>query len=331
MSDSKSSLRVVFLDAQTFDRGDVAFARFEKRWSCTFHRLSLKPETAGRLAGFQVAISNKVLLDAEILSRPEAQDLKLIAVAATGTNNVDLEAAKKRGLAVCNVKGYSTPSVAQHTFALLLELATHVGRFSEDIKDGAWEKSPIFTLLTYPCVELAGKTLGLIGFGDIGKQVARIAEGFGMKVIVAGRKGEAPKSGGTPTRVAFDDLLKNADVISLHCPLTPDTKNLLGSREFKLMKRSALLLNVSRGGLVDETALIAALDEKLIAGAGFDVLTQEPPPPEHLLVKAARGRDNLIITPHSAWAAVESRQRLLDEVFENISAFEAGQTRNRIV
>jgi glycerate dehydrogenase len=320
-------LRVVFLDARTFDRGDVCFDRFTRRWPCAFHPHSTREETPPRLAGVQVAVANKSPLDAGILESPEARDLRLIAVAATGANNIDLDAARRHGVAVCNVKGYSAPSVAQHAFAMLLELATHAGRLSEDVKRGAWERSPIFTLLTYPAVELAGRTIGIVGFGDIGRQVARIAEGFGMKVRVAARKGQAP----APGRTALDDLLRQADVVTLHCPLTPETERLIGARELGLMKPGAFLLNASRGGLVDEAALIRALDEGRLAGAGFDVLTREPPPADHVLLEAARRRDNLILTPHSAWSAKEARERLLAEVFENIAAFEAGRERNRVV
>ena len=197
-----------------------------------------------------------------------------------------------------------------------------------DIRDGAWARSPFFTRLDYPCVELDGKTLGLIGYGDIARNVEGIARGFGMNVIVSGRRGAAEALEG---RLPFDDVLRSADVISLHCPLTPETKDLIGARELEMMKPSAFLINTARGGVVNEAALIEALEAGAIAGAGFDVLTVEPPPPEHPLPLAAKKLDNLILTPHSAWSTLESRQRLLDGVRENIEAFEAGGERNRVV
>lgn len=324
---AESPWNLVFLDAMTFDREDVSFDVFTRRWGCEFHRFTRLEERIPRLAGKHVVVTNKIVVDETVLVSPQAQDLRLIAVSATGFNNVDVTAAKKRGIPVCNVKGYSSPSVAQHTFGLILELTSHVGAYGRDVAGGAWSKSPIFTLLTYPCSELAGKTLGLFGHGDIGKSVAVIAQGFGMRVLVAGRKGAGAVSGG---RVPFDEVLQQADVVTLHCPLTPETKDLIGARELGLMKPSAFLINASRGGLVQEAALIEALRGRRIAGAGFDVLTQEPPPPDHPMLLAARELGNLIVTPHSAWLSRESRQRLLNEIAENIAAFEGGRERNRV-
>ena len=315
-----------FVDACTFDRQDIELSKFKERWACTFHELTHPAELAQRITGFDVIVTNKVLLDGATLKSDAAKALKLIAVAAAGTNNIDLPTARERNIPVCNAAGYSGPGVAQHTFALILELASHAGGYSRDVKTGAWEKSPIFTLLSRPVMELRGKTLGLIGSGDIGSSVAKIAEGFGMKVIFAARRGAEPASG----RVALDDLLKLSDVVSLHCPLTPETKDLIGPREFGLMKPSAFLINTARGGIVNELALIEALTLKRIAGAGFDVLTQEPPKPDHPLLTAAKTLDTLVLTPHSAWTAKECRIRLLDEVYKNIVAFEDGGERNRI-
>lgn len=321
----KQPWRVVFLDASTFDREDVSFDGFTCKWDCTFHQTSTYEETSARLEGFQVAVTNKAKLDAALLARPEAQELKLIAVAATGVNVVDLGAAKDRGIKVCNVAGYGSAAVAQHTIALLLELATHAGRYAQEVPD-AWPKSPHFTLLTHPCTELDGKTLGLIGSGAIGGRVARIAEALGMKVIVAARAGAPAKDG----RVPLNELLERADVISLHCPLTPETQNLIDARALARMKPRAFIINTARGGIVNEAALIQALKEKRIGGAAFDVLTQEPPPPDHPMLAAARALDNLIVTPHCAWSPIETRQRLLDEVYENIVAYERGEERNRV-
>ncbi|MFH1538990.1 MAG: NAD(P)-dependent oxidoreductase, partial [bacterium] len=253
---------------------------------------------------------------------------KLIAIAATGTNNVDLGAAGERGLPVCNVAGYSTSAVVQQTFGYIIELASCVGRYAGDVREGEWEKSPIFTLLTRRCVELRGKTLGVVGYGQIGRGVAGAARGFGMDVLVAARPGtEGPLPEG---RVALDEMLRRADVVSLHCPLTPETQGLIGEREIGLMKPTAFLINAARGGIVDEAALIKALREKRLAGAAADVLAEEPPSPGHPMVEAAKELDNLIVTPHTAWAALEARQRLVDEVAENIAAFERGDERNRV-
>lgn len=323
-----SDCRIVFLDASTLDRGDVSFEQFTKRWDCSFHPSTRPGELPERIQGRMVAVTNKVVFSSEVMALPEAKDLKLIAIAATGTNNVDLDAARARGVAVCNVAGYSTNSVVQHTFGLIFELASHIGAFSQDVREGQWEKSPIFTMLTRPVVELAGKTLGIIGFGAIGRSVAAAARGFGMEVLVAARPGaQGPLPEG---RVPLDDLLRRADIVSLHCPLTPQTRNLIAGREFSLMKPSAFLINIARGGIVDEAALVEALEKKKIAGAAADVLTQEPPSADHPMIEAAKRLDNLVITPHNAWASREARQRLIDEIAENISAFLSGSDRNRV-
>lgn len=319
--------KVVFLDASTLDMGDVSFARFE-RWDCVFHPRTSPAELPARIAGADIAVTNKVVFGAETLALPEAAGLKLIAIAATGTNNVDLSAARRRGLPVCNVAGYSTSAVVQQTFGYIIELASRVSAYARGVESGAWEASPIFTLLTRRCVELRGKVIGIVGFGQIGRGVAEAARGFGMEVLVAARPGsEGPPPEG---RVALDELLRRADVVTLHCPLTPETTGLIGERELRLMKPGAFLINAARGGIVDEAALIAALREKRIAGAAADVLTAEPPPKGHPMVEAARELDNLIVTPHTAWAAFEARQRLVDEIAENIAAFEGGGERNRV-
>lgn len=322
-------LSIVFLDSATLGDGDVSFDAFTSRWDCEFHDFTAPGETRGRIAGKEIVVSNKVLIDEALMDSPEASGLKLIAIAATGTNNVDLEAARARGISVRNVAGYSTASVVQHTFALLLELASHPGAYTADVRGGAWERSPIFTMFNRPLVELAGKTMGIVGYGSIGKAVEAAAKGFGMRVIVAARPGsDGPPPAG---RVSLDELLKSADVVSLHCPLTPATTNLIGERELSLMKPTAFLINVARGGVVNEEALVAALKEKRIAGAGVDVITKEPPPPGHVLASAAKDLDNLAITPHNAWASREARVRLLAEIAANIQAFEIGEDRNNVV
>ena len=319
-------LSIVFLDASTF--GDVSLMGFSESWNCAVHRVTAPAEAAERVCGRDVIVLNKVVIDEALLNSAAAKDLKMIAIAATGTDNVDLEAARARGIRVCNVPGYAAQSVAQFTMALILELATRVGGYGGLVRAGAWEKSPIYTLLEFPSFELAGKSLGLVGYGNIGRRVAEMARGFGLATLIAARPGsEGPEP---QDRLHLDEVLKQSDIVSLHCPLTPRTKNLIDSRALALMKPSALLINTARGGLVDAEALIQALREKRLAGAAVDVLTQEPPPPDHPLIKAAKQLGNLLVTPHCAWSAREARQRLMDEVMENILAFTKGQDRNRV-
>ncbi|MBI2992260.1 MAG: D-2-hydroxyacid dehydrogenase [Deltaproteobacteria bacterium] len=319
-------LSIVFLDASTF--GDVSLKRFSESWNCAVHRVTAPAEVAERLRGRDVVILNKVVLDGALLDSAAAKDLKMIAIAATGTDNVDLEAARARGITVCNVPGYAAQSVAQFTMALILELATRVGGYGELVRAGAWEKSPIYTLLEFPSFELAGKSLGIVGYGNIGRRVAEMARGFGLEILIAARPGsDRPVPQG---RLPLDEVLKRSDIISLHCPLTPRTRNLLDSRALALMKPGALLINTARGTLIDAEALIQALRGKRLAGAALDVLTQEPPPPDHPLIQAAKELDNLLVTPHCAWSAREARERLMDEVVENILAFTREQDRNRV-
>jgi glycerate dehydrogenase len=317
--------RVVFLDAATY--GDVSLAQFSEQWDCTFHQVTLPSETAARLVGHSIAVTNKVAIDEIILNAPQARDLTLIAVAATGTDIIDRPAAARRGVAVCNVPGYATQSVAQFTIALILELATGVGRYRTEVGLGSWERSPVFSLLTYPAVELAGKKLGIVGYGSIGKAVARTADALGMEILVAARPGSGSASDG---RMPLAELLGDSDFVSLHCPLTPHTQKLIDHHSLGLMRRSAFLVNTARGGLVDESALIDTLRARRIAGAAVDVISEEPPRAEHPMIVAARELDNLLITPHTAWSAREARSRLLAEVAENIAAFLQGQERNRV-
>jgi glycerate dehydrogenase len=318
--------RLVFLDAATF--GNASFRHFKDHWDCTIHDLSTPTEVLKRLQGFNVVIVNKVVLDRSVLNFFTAKELKLIAVAATGTDNIDLDAARERGIRVCNVPQYATRSVAQFTMALILELMTHVGGYAELVRKGNWQKSRMFTLLDFPSSELRGK-LGIIGYGAIGRAVAGIARGFGMEVAISARPGSSDSI--PEGRMALDALLTWADVVSLHCPLTPETQNLIDSQTLALMKPTAFLVNTARGGLVDERPLIKALEEKRLAGAALDVLSQEPPPPDHPIIQAAQKLDNLLVTPHCAWTAREARQRLLDEVAENILAFTEGKERNCVV
>ena len=318
--------RIVFLDAATY--GDASLKRFTERWNCTIHQVTNPDETTARVAGQSIAVTNKVPFDKTVLSLPEAKDLKLIAVAATGTDIIDREEAAKRSVKVCNVPGYATQSVAQFTMALILELATRAARYSDAVKAGQWEKSPVFSLLHYPVVELSGKKLGIVGYGNIGRTIAKMAQGFGMEVLVTVRPGDY---GSVPRdRVPLKQLLQEADFISLHCPLTSETKNLINHQSLSLMKPTAFLINTARGALIDEAALIEALRGRRIAAAALDVISKEPPPADHPIVLAAKELDNLIVTPHTAWSAREARERLLTEVEENIAAFLQGRDRNRV-
>jgi len=323
---SHQRTRVVFLDAATY--GDVSLKRFTECWDCTVHQVTTSNETIARIAGHSVVVTNKVVIDGTVLKAPEARELKLIAVAATGTDIIDREEAARRGIKVCNVPGYAAQSVAQFTMALILELATRVGKYGEAVKAGEWQKSPVFSLLTYPSVELNGKKLGIVGYGNIGQTVAKMARGFGMEVLIAERPGTdkpIPKD-----RVPLTQLLREADVITLHCPLTPETRNLINPQSLSLMKPTAFLINTARGALIDEAALIEALRNKRIAGAALDVISKEPPSADHPMVLAAKELDNLLVTPHTAWSAREARERLLREVEENISAFLRGEPRNLV-
>ena len=318
--------RIVFLDARTF--GDVSLEAFTERWQCAIYQITRPAEVVNRLKDNAVAVTNKVAIDHSILSKPEARDLQLIAVAATGTDIIDRQSANKLGIKVCNVPGYATQSVAQFTMALILELATHVGGYGKVVKAGAWQKSPVFSLLDFPTMELKGKKLGIIGYGNIGRTVAAMARSWGMEVLIAGRPGsDEPISSG---RISVEQLLQESDIVTLHCPLTPRTENLINEHTLSLMKPTAFLINTARGALVDEAALIEALRTRRLAAAALDVISQEPPAADHPIVEAAKELDNLLVTPHTAWSAREARERLLSEVADNISAFFDGRPRNLV-
>ena len=323
---SEQRPRIVFLDAATY--GDASLHSLTERWNCTVHQVTRPPDTANRLKGHSVAVTNKVVIDHAVLSSSEARELRLIAVAATGTDIVDREAAKTLGVKVCNVPGYATQSVAQFTVALILELATWTGKYGDAVKAGAWQKSPVFSLLDFPTVELRGKRLGIIGYGNIGRAVAEMARAFGMEALIAARPGSAETVSGE--RCPLEQLLREADIVTLHCPLTPQTRNLINARTLALMKPTAFLINTARGALIDDYALIEALRQKRLAAAALDVISSEPPPADHPIIRAAEELDNLLVTPHTAWSARESRERLLVEVRENIEAFFQGRAKNLV-
>ena len=320
-----SEFRTAFLDAATF--GVISLDRFEEAGGCDVHELTEADELPGRIDGCRCAVINKFVLDRPRLEHPSAARLQLIAVGATGTDNVDIACARERGIAVCNVPGYATTAVAQYTLALILELATQAARYAQGTRLGHWQESTIFTRHDYPSFELQGKVLGMVGYGNIGRKVAEMARVFGLRVIVAGRVGEDRPQ---PDRFSLEEVLRQADFVSLHCPLTSLTEGLVNRRTLAMMKPTAYLVNTARGGLVDEPALIQALEQGRIAGAALDVISQEPPDEGHPMMAAAARLENLLITPHCAWAAREARQRLMDEVFENIQAFRRGERRNRV-
>jgi glycerate dehydrogenase len=317
-------MKGVFLDLDTVSHaGDVKLRPLEKVLSVLRVFGSTSPDkVVEHAADAEVLISNKVRISADVFRQLPA--LKLVCVAATGVNHVELAAAWDRKVGVCNVPAYSSHSVAQHVFALLLALNQHIEGYEALLQQGAWKRAPQFTLLDYPIRELRDKTFGIVGLGDIGRTVARIAAAFGMKVLVAKRNKEDAR----PDRVPLHELLPQVDVLSLHVPLLPETRGLIGPNELTLLKPEAILINTARGGLVDETALAAMLRAGRLAGAGIDVLSEEPPVHGNQLLDPAI--PNLIVTPHIAWASREARQRVIHEMALNISAFQVGETRNRV-
>lgn len=313
----------VFLDRGSLGDDDIDFSPLTAALPAwRFHEATAAIDVAARICDAQVVVANKAILSASDLRG--APRLRLVCIAATGTNNVDLAAAAERGILVCNVRAYATASVTQHVFGLVLALMGRLLDYQTAVKAGRWQASRQFCLLDYPITELAGKRMGIVGYGELGKSVARVADAFGMRVEIAARPGSIAQG-----RLPLSELLQVADVVSLHCPLTPQTRNLIGAREFGLMKRSAILINTARGGIVDESALADALKCGRIAGAGIDVLAIEPPGSDSLLF--APDIPGLLLTPHIAWASREARQRLLDEVGENIRGFLAGRPRNLVM
>lgn len=312
--------RIVFLDASTVDFGDVDLSLLSRHGEFITHDMTAPPQTAARLAGATVAVTNKVAVDREVLSR--CPDLKFIAVAATGYNNIDVAAARERGVAVANVAGYSTPSVAQFTMLFMLALASRLVEYNAASHDGRWSASPIFTMGNWPTMELAGKVLGILGLGAIGSEVARLAGAFGMEVTALKRPGVTYGSG--IPRCDLMTLAGKADFISVHLPLSGESRHIVDRRFLGAMKKTAFLVNMARGPLVDPEALAEALSSGRIAGAAIDVMEKEPPAPGDPLLAAP----NLIITPHISWATFESRLRLLREIDLNIAAFLSGEKRN---
>lgn len=313
----------VFLDRASLDLDDLDFSNLTAtlpEWR--YYDATAPGEVAERIAGASIVVVNKVVLDRERLGG--APHLKLVCVAATGTNNVDLEACRDLGIPVCNITAYGTPAVAQHVMMLILVLTTRFLDYQRDMAAGRWQQADMFCLMHHPIRELSGKTLGIVGYGELGRAVAALARAFGMAVVLAQRSGGVPR----PDRLPLEELLPRVDVLTLHCPLTPETRGLIGEHELGLMKRDALLINAARGGIVDEAALAAALRTGTIAGAGVDTLTVEPPRQGNVLLDPEI--PNLVVTPHNAWAAREARQRLTDLLVLNVRSFLDGDLRNRV-
>lgn len=313
-------MRAVFLDAATFGEGFSFKVLEEMAIQWTLYPITQTEEVVDRIRDATIVVTNKVVLTREMLEKSKT---KLISVTATGFNIIDTQAARDLGITVCNVRGYSTRSVVEHIFALMLALSRNLFQYVEDTKGGKWQESPIFTLLQHPISELSGKTLGIIGYGSQGKEVEKLGKAFGMKVLIA--KHTAPNKvveGGIP----FHEVLKASDFLIIAVPLTSSTRNMIAIRELTMMKKTAFLINTARGGIVNEIDLASCLKKKIIAGAGMDVLTEEPPKKDHPLVQ--KDVPNLILTPHIAWASQSARELCLKITRENIEAFLAGRPQN---
>jgi glycerate dehydrogenase len=308
-------MKIVVLDGYTLNPGDLSWDGLKEFGDVIIHDRTPSDKILERSKGAEILFTNKTPLTADTLN--VLPDLRYIGVLATGYNIIDIEAAKKRGITVTNVPAYSTLSVAQLTFALLLELCLHVQKHSDSVSDGKWTDSKDFSFRDFPLVELAGKTIGIIGFGNIGRNVADIAAAFGMNVIGFSRSQTNQSHRSNFKWVSIDELFELADVVSVHCPLVPETKGLVNLGYLKKMRKSAFFLNTSRGPVVVEEDLAYALNSDLIAGAGIDVLSSEPPSGDNPLLKAK----NCIITPHIAWATKEARVRLMDITVSNLSGY----------
>jgi glycerate dehydrogenase len=316
-------MSALFLDYETVSDGDLDTAVLTRVVpDLRFFDSTAPGEIADRIADANIILVNKCRLPRECLQA--APRLRLIALAATGTDNVDLDAARELGIAVCNVSGYCTASVVQHVWGMILALTHHLLEYRALATGGAWRRGLQFTMLDHPFRELAGRRLGIVGYGTLGRGVAQAAQAFGMHVDIANRAGADPR----PGRLDLADLLRVADVVSLHCPLSAATRGLIGARELALMKPDALLINTARGALIDGRALADALRAGRIGGAGIDVLPQEPPADGDPLLDP--DIPNLLLTPHIAWAAREARQRCLEEMAANIRDFLGGKRRGRV-
>ena len=310
-------MRIVVLDGHTLNPGDLSWAGLEALGDVTVHDRTAPDQVVERSQGFEIVLTNKALIPAAVLA--QLLDLKAIAVTATGTNVVDVEATRSRGIPVMNVPGYGTTAVAQFTIGLLLELCHHVGQHANSVHRGDWATSPDWSFHRTPQIELAGRTMGVFGYGNIGRAVGEIGKAMGMRLITHSRTGG-------PASVSAEEIFAESDVLTFHCPLTPETQGIVNRTSLSKMKSTAFLINTARGGLIVEQDLADALLVGQIAGAALDVLSSEPPSAENPLLSAK----NCIVTPHMAWAATSARQRLLDESIANVAAFISGTPRNLV-
>ena len=318
-------MKIAILDAKTLG-DEIDLSIFKKFGEVEIYDITPPEKRIERIKDKDIVITNKVVIDKEVIDN--APDLKLVCVAATGTNNVDLEYAKKKGIAVTNVAGYSTNSVVQHTFAMLFYLLENLKYYDEYVKSSNYSKSPIFTHIGKPFWEIAGRRWGIIGLGTIGRKVGKVAREFGCEVVYYSTSGVKREE--EFVQVDLDTLLSTSDIVSIHAPLNEKTKNLITYEKIKLMKMNSILLNLGRGGIVNESDLAKALDDDLIYAAGLDVLEKEPIDSENPLLKI-KNKDRLLITPHIAWTSFEARERLVNEIVRNIEAFLEGKERNRVV
>ncbi len=316
-------MRILITDcASLTSGGDLSLEPLKKYGEITEYGNISREELLKEVADKDIVLCNKTVIDSEVINA--APNLKYIGVFATGYNNIDITLAKQRGIAVCNAGSYSTNAVAQQVIAYILLHYTNIPRYNEFVKEGGWKRSPVFSPLVFPTDEVAGKTLGIIGYGNIGKAVEKAAAGLNMNVLVCTR---TVRENGVTRFTDFDTLLKNSDIITLHCPLNKQSENMMNEEAFSKCKRGAVFINTSRGGTVDETALLNALKSGRLSGAAIDVLKEEPMSEDCVLADAP----NIIITPHTAWAPLSTRRRLLSITCENIDSFLNGKSKNRIV
>ena len=316
-------MQLLLTDTATLEsNGDLPLDVFDKFGNVTKFDNITRKELLTAAADKDIILCNKTVIDSEVINA--APNLKYIGVFATGYNNIDITLAKQRGIAVCNAGSYSTNAVAQQVIAYILLHYTNIPRYNEFVKEGGWKRSPVFSPLVFPTDEVAGKTLGIIGYGNIGKAVEKAAAGLNMNVLVYTR---TVRENGVTRFTDFDTLLKNSDIITLHCPLNKQSENMMNEEAFSKCKRGAVFINTSRGGTVDETALLNALKSGRLSGAAIDVLKEEPMSEDCVLADAP----NIIITPHTAWAPLSTRRRLLSITCENIDSFLNGKSKNRII
>ena len=315
--------KIVVLDSKTL--GNVNFDKLKEFGEVVLYEKTKTEEVEERVRDASIILTNKVVLNKDNLKN--AEKLEIICETATGFNNIDIEYAKSKNIAVTNVAGYSTPTVAQHTFATLLHLYDKIGYYDEFVKSGEYSKSGMFTNLDKPFNDIEGKKWGIVGLGNIGKKVAKIAEAFGAEVVYYSTSGKNNNS--DYKRVELDELLSESDIISIHSPLNSNTQGLFNYDNLKKMKKSSVLINMGRGPIVVEKDLAKAIDENIIAGAGLDVFSVEPMPEDSPLLKI-KNKEKIVMTPHIAWASIEARERLFNDLIENIKAFYRGEKRNRV-